>query len=34
MAEDFTDRLNARVWLILVALGAALGVIGWYRYFS
>jgi hypothetical protein len=26
------DRLNSRVWLILIIVGAALSVIGWYRY--
>ena len=33
MTPDFSDRLNARVWGILVIVGAILGLIGWYRYF-
>jgi hypothetical protein len=28
------DRLNMRVWLILVIVGAALSLIAWYRYFQ
>jgi hypothetical protein len=34
MAPDFTDRLNVRVWVILIVLGAVLALIGWYRYFA
>jgi len=26
------DRLNLRVWLLLVIVGALLALIGWYRY--
>jgi hypothetical protein len=32
--EPKPDRLNMRVWLILVIVGAALSLIGWYRYFQ
>jgi hypothetical protein len=28
------DLLNLRVWLLLVIVGAALGLIGWYRFFQ
>jgi hypothetical protein len=28
------DTLNLRVWLMLVIVGAALSLIGWYRYFQ
>ncbi len=28
------DRLNMRVWLLIVIVGAALSLIGWYRYFQ
>ena len=34
MAADFTDRLNVRLWVLLVVLGAVLALIGWYRYFT
>jgi hypothetical protein len=34
MTPDFRDRMNGRVWVILVALGAVLCLIGWYRYFA
>ena len=27
------DKLNLRVWLMLVVAGAILALIGWYRYF-
>jgi hypothetical protein len=32
--EPKPDRLNMRVWLMLVIVGVALGLIGWYRYFQ
>ena len=28
------DRLNMRLMLIIAVVGAALALIGWYRYFS
>jgi hypothetical protein len=28
------DRLNTRLLLIIAVVGAALALIGWYRYFS
>jgi len=28
------DRMNTRILLILAVVGAALALIGWYRYFS
>lgn len=28
------DRLNLRVWLMLAIVGAALCLVGWYRYLS
>jgi hypothetical protein len=28
------DRMNLRLMLIIAVLGAALALIGWYRYFS
>jgi len=28
------DRLNMRLMLIIAGVGAALALIGWYRYFS
>lgn len=34
MAPDFSDRLNARLWVMLVVLAAVLALIGWYRYFT
>ena len=34
MVEDFRDRTNVRLWVMLVVLGAVLCLIGWYRYFS
>ncbi len=34
MTPDFSDRLNARVWVVLAVVGAALCLIGWYRYFA
>jgi hypothetical protein len=34
MTRDFSDRLNVRIWVLLVVLGAVLCVIGWYRYFT
>jgi hypothetical protein len=34
MTPDLRDHLNARVWLLLVVLGAVLCLIGWYRYFT
>ena len=33
MQTNSPDRLNLRVWIFLAALGAILGVIGWYRFF-
>ena len=32
--EPKPDRLNLRVWRLLVIVGAALSLIGWYRYFQ
>jgi hypothetical protein len=34
MQPDAPDRLNSRLWLMLVVLGAVLALVGWYRYFS
>jgi hypothetical protein len=34
MALGTPDRTNSRVWLMLVIVGAILGVIGWYQYVS
>ncbi len=34
MTPDFSDRLNVRIWVMLVVLGAILCLIGWYRYFT
>ena len=34
MVPDFSDRMNVRLWVLLVVLGAVLCLIGWYRYFS
>jgi hypothetical protein len=34
MTPDFSDRLNVRLWVVLVILGAVLSVIAWYRYFT
>ena len=31
MQTNMPDRLNMRVWLMLVIVGAVLCVIGWYR---
>ena len=28
------DRLNLRVWLLVSVVGAALGLVGWFRYFT
>ena len=32
--EPKPDRLNMRVWLMLIIVSAALSLIGWYRYFQ
>jgi hypothetical protein len=34
MAPEFGDRLNVKIWVMLVILGAVLCIIGWYRYFT
>jgi hypothetical protein len=34
MELNAPDRLNLRVWLLLVILGAVLCVVGWYRYLA
>lgn len=34
MAREVPDRLNMRVWTLLAIVGAALCIIGWYRYFA
>jgi hypothetical protein len=34
MELNSPDRLNLRVWLLLVILGAVLCVVGWYRYLA
>lgn len=34
MTPDLRDRLNARLWVLIIVLGAVLCVIGWYRYFT
>jgi hypothetical protein len=34
MAPNAPDRINMRVLLLLVIVGALLAVVGWYRYFS
>ena len=34
MATETSDRLNMRLLLIIAVVGAALALIGWYRYFS
>jgi hypothetical protein len=34
MRPDSSDRLNVRLWVMLVVLGAVLCLIGWYRYFT
>jgi hypothetical protein len=31
MFPDMSDRLNGRLWLMLVIVGAVLCIIGWYR---
>jgi hypothetical protein len=34
MHSNQPDRLNIRVWLMIALTGAALALIGWYRYFQ
>jgi hypothetical protein len=34
MAPDVRERLNVRLWVMLIVLGAVLCLIGWYRYFT
>ena len=34
MTPDLRDRLNARLWVLIIVLGAVLCVIGWYRYLT
>jgi hypothetical protein len=34
MNTNSPDRLNTRIWTMLVVVGAALCVIAWYRYFT
>ena len=34
MTPDLRDRLNVRLWVMLIVLGAVLCLIGWYRYFT
>lgn len=34
MESNSPDRLNLRVWLMLVIVGAVLCLVGWYRYLS
>ena len=34
MATETSDRLNMRLLLIIAVVGAALALVGWYRYFS
>jgi hypothetical protein len=34
MGSTTPDRLNGRLMLMIAVLGAALALIGWYRYFS
>ena len=34
MQTNPPDRLNMRVWLMLVIVGAVLGLIGWYKFFQ
>ena len=34
MATSTPDRLNMRLLLLIAVVGAALALIGWYRYFS
>ena len=34
MIPDRKDLLNARLWVMLIVLGAVLCLIGWYRYFT
>ena len=34
MATQTPDRLNMRLLLIIAVVGAALALVGWYRYFS
>jgi hypothetical protein len=31
MVPDLSDRLNRRLWLLLVIVGGALCIIGWFR---
>lgn len=32
MESNSPDRLNLRLWLMLAIVGAALGLVGWYRF--
>jgi hypothetical protein len=34
MTPGFQDRMNVWIWVTLIVLGAVLGLIGWYRYFT
>lgn len=34
MELNSPDRLNLRVWLLVVILGAVLCIVGWYRYLA
>lgn len=34
MTTETPDRLNMRVWAMMALVGAALCIIGWYRYFA
>ena len=34
MEPNAFDRLNSRIWFMLVIVGMVLSLVGWYRYLS